>query len=76
MLERRLERYPIVSIEDPVGKDDAEGFRASPPPPASATRRRRQCNAVLIKPKQADTETLAALRAVRESGAPWAGPWC
>ncbi len=28
LLGRWLERYPIVSIEDPVGEDDPEGFRA------------------------------------------------
>lgn len=27
MLQRWVERYPIVSIEDPVAEDDAEGFR-------------------------------------------------
>ncbi len=27
MLQRWVERYPIISIEDPVGEDDAEGFR-------------------------------------------------
>jgi enolase len=28
MLGRWLERYPIISIEDPVAEDDPEGFRA------------------------------------------------
>ena len=28
LLGRWLERYPIVSIEDPVGEDDPDGFRA------------------------------------------------
>jgi enolase len=28
LLGRWLERYPILSIEDPVGEDDPEGFRA------------------------------------------------
>jgi len=27
MLERWIARYPILSVEDPVGEDDAEGFR-------------------------------------------------
>jgi enolase len=28
LLGRWLERYPILSVEDPVGEDDTEGFRA------------------------------------------------
>ena len=38
MLLSWLDRYPIVSIEDPLADDDVAGLIASPQPPAAASR--------------------------------------
>ena len=38
MLFRWLDRYPILSIEDPFAEDDDEGFSASPRRSATACR--------------------------------------
>ena len=37
-----LERYPIVSIEDPLAEDDPDGFAAFTPPSARPCSRRRR----------------------------------
>ena len=83
-----LDRYPIVSIEDPVGEDDAEGmkkftaaagekvqiigddFLVTNAARVNAAAASGACNAVLIKPNQAgtDTETKAALDAGKRAG--------
>jgi len=84
MLLRWIERYPIVSIEDPFAEHDAAAMRAF----TKATRiqvvgddffvtdaqrvraANGACNAVLLKPNQVGTvtETLACWEAAREAG--------
>ena len=84
MWMRWIERYPIVSIEDPSAENDAAAMRAF----TNATsiqvvgddffvtdeKRVREaggaCNAVLLKPNQVGTvtETLACWNAAREAG--------
>jgi len=64
MYLRWLERYPIVSIEDPFAENDA---------PTSADRVRGAngaCNTVLLKPNQIGTltETFACWQAAKEAG--------
>ena len=84
MLLRWIERYPIVSIEDPFAEHDAEAMRAFTRAAGiqvvgddffvtSVERVRRAqgaCNAVLLKPNQVGTvsETLACWNAAREAG--------
>ncbi|HYX64797.1 MAG TPA: enolase C-terminal domain-like protein [Burkholderiales bacterium] len=84
MLLRWIERYPIVSIEDPFAEHDAEAMRAFTRAAGiqvvgddffvtSAERVRRAQgagNAVLLKPNQVGTvsETLACWNAAREAG--------
>ena len=84
MLLRWIERYPIVSIEDPFAEHDADAMRDF----TKATRvqvvgddffvtdekrvkeAHGACNAVLLKPNQVGTvtETLACLNAARAAG--------
>ena len=84
MLLRWIERYPIVSIEDPFAEHDAAAMRAFTNAAGiqvvgddffvtDAARVRQAggaCNAVLLKPNQVGTvsETLACWNAARESG--------
>ncbi|HUQ73567.1 MAG TPA: enolase C-terminal domain-like protein [Burkholderiales bacterium] len=84
MLLRWIERYPIVSIEDPFAENDADAMRAFTKAVAiqvvgddffvtSADRVRSAdgaCNTVLLKPNQVGTltETLACWDAAREAG--------
>jgi len=84
MLLRWIERYPIVSIEDPFAENDAAAMRAFTQATAiqvvgddffvtSADRVRNAkgaCNTVLLKPNQVGTltETLACWDAAREAG--------
>jgi enolase len=84
MLLRWIERYPIVSIEDPFAENDAQAMRAftSATPiqvvgddffVTSADRVKAAngaCNTVLLKPNQVGTltETLACWEAAREAG--------
>ena len=84
MLLRWIERYPIVSIEDPFAEHDAEAMRDFTKVAGIqvvgddffVTREERirtargACNAVLLKPNQVGTvtETLACWRAAREVG--------
>ena len=83
MLLRWIERYPIVSIEDPFAEDDAEAMRAFTKAMSiqvvgddffvtSADRVKNAngaCNTVLLKPNQIGTltETLACWDAAREA---------
>jgi enolase len=84
MLLRWIERYPIVSIEDPFAEHDAAALRAFTKAAGiqvvgddffvtSADRVRKAdgaCNAVLLKPNQVGTlsETFACWSAAREAG--------
>ncbi len=84
MLLRWIERYPIVSIEDPFAEHDAAAMRAFTKAAGiqvvgddffvtSESRVRRAdgaCNTVLLKPNQVGTvsETLACWQAAREAG--------
>jgi enolase len=84
MLLRWIERYPIVSIEDPFAEHDAEAMRDFTQAAGiqvvgddffvtSESRVRGAdgaCNAVLLKPNQVGTvtETLACWNAAREAG--------
>jgi len=84
MLLRWIERYPIVSIEDPFAEHDAGAMRAFTKAAGiqvvgddffvtDAARVRAAngaCNAVLLKPNQVGTvsETLACWDAAREAG--------
>ena len=84
MLLRWIERYPIVSIEDPFAEHDAEAMRAFTRAAgiqvvgddffvtreARVKNARGACNAVLLKPNQVGTvsETLACWNAAREAG--------
>ena len=84
MLLRWIERYPIVSIEDPFAEHDAAAMRAFTKATAiqvvgddffvtDASRVRDAngaCNAVLLKPNQIGTvtETLACWKAAQEAG--------
>jgi enolase len=84
MLLRWIERYPIVSIEDPFAEHDAAGMRAFTKAAdiqvvgddffVTDAKRVREaggaCNAVLLKPNQVGTvsETLACWNAAREAG--------
>jgi enolase 1/2/3 len=84
MLLRWIERYPIVSIEDPFAENDAGAMRAFTKATSiqvvgddffvtSADRVKAAsgaCNAVLLKPNQVGTltETLACWNAAREAG--------
>ncbi|HWM44925.1 MAG TPA: phosphopyruvate hydratase [Burkholderiales bacterium] len=84
MYMRWIERYPIVSIEDPFAEDDAAAMRAFTKSTSiqvvgddffvtNATRVKQAngaCNAVLLKPNQVGTvsETLACWNAAREAG--------
>ena len=84
MLLRWIERYPIVSIEDPFAEHDAEAMRAFTRAAGIqvvgddffVTRAARvqkaagACNAVLLKPNQVGTltETAACWNAAREAG--------
>ena len=84
MLLRWIERYPIVSIEDPFMEDDAQSMRAFTKAAGiqvvgddffvtDAARVRAAagaCNTVLLKPNQVGTvtETLACWDAAREAG--------
>jgi len=84
MLLRWIERYPIVSIEDPFAEHDAAAMRAFTKAAGiqvvgddffvTAAERVRSaqgaCNAVLLKPNQVGTlsETLACWEAAREAG--------
>jgi enolase len=84
MLLRWIERYPIVSIEDPFAEHDAEAMRAFTRATSiqvvgddffvtSADRVKAAngaCNTVLLKPNQVGTltETLACWEAAREAG--------
>jgi enolase len=84
MLLRWIERYPIVSIEDPFAEHDAAAMRAFTKAAGiqvvgddffvtDAARVRQAggaCNAVLLKPNQVGTvsETLACWNAAREAG--------
>jgi enolase len=81
---RWIERYPIVSIEDPFAEHDAEAMRAFTQSTSIqvvgddffVTDEKRvraaggACNAVLLKPNQVGTvsETLACWNAAREAG--------
>ena len=83
MLLRWIERYPIVSIEDPFAEDDAEAMRAFTKATSiqvvgddffvtCADRVKNAngaCNTVLLKPNQIGTltETLACWDAAREA---------
>jgi enolase len=84
MLLRWIERYPIVSIEDPFAEHDAAAMRAFTRAAGiqvvgddffvTDAKRVREadgaCNAVLLKPNQVGTvsETLACWNAAREAG--------
>jgi enolase len=84
MLLRWVERYPIVSIEDPFAEHDAAAMRAFTKATSiqvvgddffvtSAERVKNAqgaCNTVLLKPNQVGTltETLACWNAAREAG--------
>jgi enolase len=84
MLLRWIERYPIVSIEDPFAEHDAAAMKAFTRAAGiqvvgddffvTRAERVRQadgaCNAVLLKPNQVGTltETLACWDAAREAG--------
>jgi len=84
MLLGWIERYPIVSIEDPFAEHDAEAMRAFTKATAiqvvgddffvtSSDRVRNAngaCNTVLLKPNQVGTltETLACWQAARDAG--------
>jgi enolase len=84
VLLRWIERYPIVSIEDPFAEHDAAAMRAFTQASGiqvvgddffvTSERRVREasgaCNAVLLKPNQVGTlsETLACWDAAREAG--------
>ncbi|HEX2334085.1 MAG TPA: enolase C-terminal domain-like protein, partial [Burkholderiales bacterium] len=84
MWMRWIERYPIVSIEDPFAENDAAAMRAFTKAAGIqvvgddffVTRSERiktaagACNAVLLKPNQVGTltETLACRDAAREAG--------
>ena len=84
MLLRWIERYPIVSIEDPFAEHDAAALRAFTKAAGiqvvgddffvtSAQRVKAAggaCNAVLLKPNQVGTvsETFACWQAAREAG--------
>src|SRR5439155_12242622 len=84
MLLRWIERYPIVSIEDPFAEHDAAAMRAFTKATSiqvvgddvfvtSADRvknAQRACNTVLLKPNQIGTltETLACWNAARDAG--------
>ncbi|HEX2200022.1 MAG TPA: phosphopyruvate hydratase [Burkholderiales bacterium] len=84
MLLRWIERYPIVSIEDPFAEHDAQAMRAFTRAAGiqvvgddffvTDEKRVREangaCNAVLLKPNQVGTvtETLACWDAAREGG--------
>jgi len=84
MLARWIERYPIVSIEDPFAEDDADAMRAFTKATSiqvvgddffvtSADRVKSAngaCNTALLKPNQVGTltETLACWDAAREAG--------
>jgi enolase len=84
MLLRWIERYPIVSIEDPFAEGDGPAMRAFTQAAGiqvvgddffvtSAERVRNAkgaCNAVLLKPNQVGTltETLACWQAARDAG--------
>ncbi len=84
MLLRWIERYPIVSIEDPFAEHDAEAMRDFTKAAGiqvvgddffvtNAQKLRTAngaCNAVLLKPNQVGTvtETLACWDAAREAG--------
>jgi len=84
MLLRWIERYPIVSIEDPFAEHDAAAMRAFTRAAGiqvvgddffvTDAKRVREaggaCNTVLLKPNQVGTltETLACWNAAREAG--------
>ncbi|HEX6530083.1 MAG TPA: enolase C-terminal domain-like protein [Burkholderiales bacterium] len=84
MLLRWIERYPIVSIEDPFAENDAEAMRAFTKATSiqvvgddffvtDANRVRAAggaCNTVLLKPNQVGTvtETLACWEAAKDAG--------
>ena len=84
MYMRWIERYPIVSIEDPFAETDAAAMQAFTKATSiqvvgddffvtNATRVKQAngaCNAVLLKPNQVGTvsETLACWNAAREAG--------
>ncbi|HET7198071.1 MAG TPA: enolase C-terminal domain-like protein [Burkholderiales bacterium] len=84
MLLRWIERYPIVSIEDPFAEHDAAAMRAFTRAAGiqvvgddffvTSAKRVAQadgaCNAVLLKPNQAGTltETLACWQAAQQAG--------
>ncbi len=84
MLLRWIERYPIVSIEDPFAEHDAAAMRAFTGAAGIqvvgddffVTNEQRvrnadgACNAVLLKPNQVGTvsETLACWQAARDAG--------
>ena len=84
MLLRWIERYPIVSIEDPFAEHDAEAMRAFTKVAGiqvvgddffvTSEQKLRDakgaCNAVLLKPNQVGTvtETLACWEAARAAG--------
>jgi enolase len=84
MLLRWIERYPIVSIEDPFAEHDAAAMRAFTRAAGiqvvgddffvTQEKRVREangaCNAVLLKPDQVGTvtETLACWNAARDAG--------
>ena len=84
MLLRWIERYPIVSIEDPFAEHDAEAMRAFTKAAGIqvvgddffVTNEQKlrnangACNAVLLKPNQVGTvtETLACWEAARAAG--------
>ena len=84
MYMRWIERYPIVSIEDPFAETDAAAMQAFTKSTSiqvvgddffvtNATRVKQAngaCNAVLLKPNQVGTvsETLACWNAAREAG--------
>jgi len=84
LLLRWIERYPVVSIEDPFAEDDREAMRAFTRATSiqvvgddffvtSSDRVKAAagaCNTVLLKPNQVGTvtETLACWEAAREAG--------
>jgi enolase len=84
MLLRWIERYPVVSIEDPFAEHDAEAMRAFTKAtsiqvvgddffvtsPDRVRAAEGACNTVLLKPNQVGTvtETLACWQAAREAG--------
>jgi enolase 1/2/3 len=84
MLLRWIERYPIVSIEDPFAETDADAMRAFTRATSIqvvgddffVTRAEKvknangACNAVLLKPNQVGTvtETLACWEAAKQAG--------